>query len=544
MKETWKYLFSPQVLSRGEDYYFADQVRNLDRTDYGYSAEVRGENAYEVDIYMNDGELDEMDCTCPYAAKGYNCKHMAAVLFALEDSDFTEDIEIQNRETVDDILARLDAETILAELKSILEQDRQLCDRFYNKYRLQPTDKKEISRINGILDDLAYEYGDRSGFIDWYHGSDYVKGFLSCLDDYVRPMIDRGEYLSAFEVLKHAFYVVNTVEMDGSNGEHTDIAYYIEDLWSDILQKANPNERDEMHEWFEGMMSKSRNLIVGDSIEDMYYSQFNDEKYLIPILEETKERINDPNISAYTLKDKLTLYKSVLERLHRPLEEYDQWLQDHRHLSTVKEILLQEAEERKDINTCIILSEELYEAEESPWRKNELGRKLLRYYQESGNHEKYRETLKKLVLNERMPSMESIRTLRNLYNKEDWVPIREELVRKDRYVAKEIFFEEKMYDRLVNLLKQMPVSEAEPYLHVLQKDYAEDLLEMHISYLYALEERHGSRTLYQEMEKYLHLTASIPGGKKAVYSLMTQWQKKYPTRKAMQQMLINVMRKL
>ena len=321
MKETWKYLFSPQVLSRGEDYYFADQVRNLDRTDYGYSAEVRGENAYEVDIYMNDGELDEMDCTCPYAAKGYNCKHMAAVLFALEDSDFTEDIEIQNRETVDDILARLDAETILAELKSILEQDRQLCDRFYNKYRLQPTDKKEISRINGILDDLAYEYGDRSGFIDWYHGSDYVNGFLACLEDYVTPMIDRGEYLSAFEVLKHAFYVVNTVEMDGSNGEHTDIAYYIEDLWSDILQKANPNERDEMHEWFEGMMSKSRNLIVGDSIEDMYYSQFNDEKYLIPILEETKERINDPNISAYTLKDKLTLYKSVLERLHRPTRE-------------------------------------------------------------------------------------------------------------------------------------------------------------------------------------------------------------------------------
>ncbi|MBR4163613.1 MAG: SWIM zinc finger family protein [Solobacterium sp.] len=544
MKETWKYLFSPQVLSRGEDYYYGDEVRKIKKTDYGYSAEVRGENKYEVDIYINGDEVDEMDCTCPYAAKGYNCKHMAAVLFALEDQDFVEESEPENRETIDDILARLDEKTILTEFRNILEENVQLHDRFYNKYRRQPADRKEITRINGMLDDLAYEYGDRGGFVDWYHGSDYVRGFLACLEDYVEPMIERGEYLAAFEVLKHAFYVVNTVDMDGSNGEHSDIVYHIEELWTDIIQHADANEKDQIHQWFESMLEKASSLNVGDSIADMYYSQFNDEKYLLPILKETKDIIQDPSISAYALKDKLDLYKSVLERLHQPLNEYNQWLQDHRHIPSVKEILLKEAEDKKDIETCITLSEELLNTEDVWWRKNELARKLLKYYRENGDKEKYRDTLKRIVLEGRTPLMEDIRILRNLYAEEEWIPIREEIVKKDRYIAKEIFFEERLYDRLWALLKMMPVSEIEPYLHVLRNEYADELLERYSTYLHALEERHGTRTVYEEMEKYLHLTASIPGGKKEAYSIISQWQKQFPTRKAMQQMLINVMRKL
>jgi len=140
--------------------------------------------------------------------------------------------------------------------------------------------------------------------------------------------------------------------------------------------------------------------------------------------------------------------------------------------------------------------------------------------------------------------MEDIRILRNLYAEDEWIPVREEIVKKDRTIAKEIFFEERLYDRLWALLKMVPVSEIEPYLHVLRNEYADELLERYSTYLHALEERHGSRTVYEEMEKYLHLTASIPGGKKEAYSIISQWQKQFPTRKAMQQMLINVMRKL
>ena len=33
---------------------------------------------------MNDREIEEMECTCPYAEDGNYCKHMAAVLYAAE----------------------------------------------------------------------------------------------------------------------------------------------------------------------------------------------------------------------------------------------------------------------------------------------------------------------------------------------------------------------------------------------------------------------------------------------------------------------------
>ena len=54
---------------------------------------------------LDEGELIGMRCNCPYAESGENCKHMAAVLAALEMS---EDIAPDNRSVIcfDDEVAR------------------------------------------------------------------------------------------------------------------------------------------------------------------------------------------------------------------------------------------------------------------------------------------------------------------------------------------------------------------------------------------------------------------------------------------------------
>lgn len=44
-----------------------------------------GSDDYEVNIYFSDGEIEDMYCNCPYASDGNTCKHMAAVLYLLED---------------------------------------------------------------------------------------------------------------------------------------------------------------------------------------------------------------------------------------------------------------------------------------------------------------------------------------------------------------------------------------------------------------------------------------------------------------------------
>ena len=47
-------------------------------------AEVAGSDYYHVSIDLDGEDIIDMTCDCPYSAKGYNCKHMAAVLCEYE----------------------------------------------------------------------------------------------------------------------------------------------------------------------------------------------------------------------------------------------------------------------------------------------------------------------------------------------------------------------------------------------------------------------------------------------------------------------------
>ncbi|MBR1813655.1 MAG: SNF2 helicase associated domain-containing protein [Lachnospiraceae bacterium] len=82
----WTTLFSAEIRRRGKEYYDSGKTKKIMSEDYGYSMTVRGSRNYHVEIYL-DGEekLEDITCTCPYAAEGRYCKHMAAALYELED---------------------------------------------------------------------------------------------------------------------------------------------------------------------------------------------------------------------------------------------------------------------------------------------------------------------------------------------------------------------------------------------------------------------------------------------------------------------------
>lgn len=65
-------------------------VSNLKCTEKQITADVYGSDIYEVTIDLEDGQVEGMDCTCPYAEQGKYCKHMVAVLLAAEDEELDE----------------------------------------------------------------------------------------------------------------------------------------------------------------------------------------------------------------------------------------------------------------------------------------------------------------------------------------------------------------------------------------------------------------------------------------------------------------------
>ena len=161
--KSWQRRFAPDILERGIEYYRQGEVEELEKTDYGYSAVVYGIDVYDVDIIADDGELTEMTCTCPYAQEGNNCKHMAAVLAAIEELSSREErdsltyeetsnvisfedekIKMQERfldecicsESAEELVANADFDEIEAFLISELESD----ERMLNRFKLFTTD--------------------------------------------------------------------------------------------------------------------------------------------------------------------------------------------------------------------------------------------------------------------------------------------------------------------------------------------------------------------------------------------------------------------
>lgn len=83
----WKKQFNNIILNRGESYFIQGKVKNLTEKNGSFTAYVTGERGYSVYIGIRDNAITRMSCSCPFAGGGNKCKHMAAVLFEIEDME-------------------------------------------------------------------------------------------------------------------------------------------------------------------------------------------------------------------------------------------------------------------------------------------------------------------------------------------------------------------------------------------------------------------------------------------------------------------------
>lgn len=121
----WKNRFNTEILERGKYYYQHKHVYGLSSKRGIYTANVIGSSVYHVETKIQNGDITYIMCTCPHARKGYYCKHMAAVLFALEArGDLAKQMESKLQEKMikpfvvtDDTYRYFDMGKIASELK-------------------------------------------------------------------------------------------------------------------------------------------------------------------------------------------------------------------------------------------------------------------------------------------------------------------------------------------------------------------------------------------------------------------------------------------
>jgi len=164
--ENWRAQFAPWILERGYDYFLEGHVTKIKKDDDGYTATVSGSEDYSVEIYYSSSPFDEefhMDCSCPYAEGGSNCKHMAALLYAIEVSeDKTNSVYVNGQsisvkeksaKKLDETIESLSPEVVKGELLKILREDENLRAGFLLKYYRD--ESSIIDYINSMKNDPA-----------------------------------------------------------------------------------------------------------------------------------------------------------------------------------------------------------------------------------------------------------------------------------------------------------------------------------------------------------------------------------------------------
>lgn len=89
----------PRIFTRGEDYYENGMVKKVIKSDGHYTAKVSGSNTtpYTVKIFFDKDEtIEDWSCSCPYDFSDV-CKHIVALLLAIENGDYIEKKQLSLR---------------------------------------------------------------------------------------------------------------------------------------------------------------------------------------------------------------------------------------------------------------------------------------------------------------------------------------------------------------------------------------------------------------------------------------------------------------
>lgn len=561
----WKKLFANQILERGYDYYCENAVENLDISEDMIRADVIGSEDYEVEISLSDKDITDMYCSCPYASDGRNCKHMAAVLYEWSNREKEEEQSTKKETKIDlfepantinaykkkltAVEALVDGakeEDVRSFLVAVLAEDKKLLLRFHNTVNRQVT-PEDINNYMRQVDIIADRYMGRNRFIGYYEADGFISELEEMLDEDVRRMIDNDNYLSAFEVMNHIFKLIGEVDMDDSDGGTGMLGGRIYQLWLELLDKVNPEEKKKMFEWFTAHLDGSVIDYLEEYIEQIIMEEFEEKEYEQVKLDFIEERIarsehkdsewsRDYEVGKWAIK-----YLELLQKKKASIEQIKEVCKKYWKNSSVRRYYINICMKKKEydhvlqvLDECILLDKQ-YRGFIIEYNK-----KKKEIYLLQGNRSAYIEQLWKLVLEYEAGNLDLYRELKKQYTADEWLVKREEIFKKLPTYAhvEQLYKEEKLYDRLLIYVLNSPGLYAlQEYEKVLKKEYPEQILNKYKNEVNKMAVRTSDRRNYAYLVSLLRKMKQIKGGSKLVEQIVDDWKVKYKNRPAMMEEL-------
>ena len=532
----WNHLFAKKILTRGREYYDIGAVRNLRISPDKINATVIGTERYNVEIDIEDGEIAEMYCDCPYADDGSYCKHMAAVLYAAEDND---EPEIDINKLIDEAKPA----QLRSFLKDAVSDSEELAVRLQT-YLIPKTGKVNVAANKRLVDRVIDNYTEYDRYVSYRYVGDFINEMESILCHSVEPLIDAGKYDEAFELLGYVFIKTAQTDMD-DDGYLSIFGDECVGYWGDIISKASTEQNIKYFDWFEQHIDGSVVDFMEDILLNVIENFFDGKDFLKKKLEFTEKKaahIGDISTfhNKYEKERWVLLHIGFMEKSHTSDDDIFAYCKENWELPEVRKYCVEKYISLNDIPAAInVLKESLEIDKEAAGLVSSHRHKLKELYKQQGDTEAYREQLW-LLLTRCNTGVGEYRELKALYSDKEWQREREKIF-DSNYHKPDFFREEKLWDRLLEYVKNsFGTSDLEKYESDLVKIYPQKVLQIYADDLRCSAKQAHSRNTYNRWAETLKHMKTIEGGTEVVTELLTEMRQVYKNRPAMMQELQSV----
>lgn len=534
----WERFFSEKILARGQEYFKQNAVTHLETVHDTVQAVVTGSISYYVTIKMKDNEPIKWNCTCPYIETHEECKHIAAVLYALEAEQ-----RKQNPACSEELFSRIknipeeEAKRILLDL---ISEHPEFAEKIRKKF--VTVSPELIKNIKQKIRQALQRLGGTYRFIEYYNAHRLLKEFLYILEYEIALIIQAGHLLTGFELICYMLEQYFKYSIDDSNGETFDLYRECTAYWKQIIEQANDEQEEQMYEIVTKILAKDIDSDFKSFLFDTQINLFTAPAILkknLFIVEEklrSAQKEQHQSIREYTVGNYAVMKISLMERLGYSNQEIQAVIDEYWQNSFVRKELAAKAIEAEQFYKAIQILEESKELDSGYSSFVEkYSNQLISLYEKTNQQEKLKQELIFAVFHTCFNSS-NLEKLKNIANAEEWDCISKKIQENPRlksyypYVCK---LENNRNGLLAYVLSANSLQELTAWENDLKKYFPNELCKLYQTLLLEEMENAANRKEYAYLINYFKKITAYPHGKEVIFYLTNTWKQRYPRRKAL-----------
>lgn len=547
----WEKLFQYHILERGYHYYMSDHVYDLCKTETGYTAMVEGTEDYFVEIDIQDGSVKDMYCDCPYAAGGWNCKHMAAVLYKIEEENMESYREQKNENLkkeeaeIRSILSTMSGEQLRELLLQYAMANQNMRNDLLLKYAKSITEI-HLNEVRDSLYRIAANYTNGYGYMD----EDSVYSYICEVEEYiyevVQKMLVKRHCPEAFRLVNEAY--LNVLEQEDMEDYADDLLQMSEtcfDLWKQILEKCNDEQKNMMQNEMNIICKNTQwPFLIREDMRNFLIFEFHDEA----CIKETMEKIDchidenlrqsvDPWDTGYDIEWNLLRRIQLMKELHYSEKEIKAYRKKYWEYPEIRMQEVDECIKKGDTRNAISILRESKKLDPDDSRmQRKYSELLIHMYDQSGQMQDYKQELMHFISSFWQNDLGYLLKLKEIMDGEEWIDYRENILEQmngkfDRY---ELLAEEGLYERLMKeIMEEDFIYSMDRYEKVLKKRFPKKVRDVYLSYVQEQAKVVSNRKAYGKLMWYLKKLRTYPDGERITMEIAKEWKMKFRRRPAM-----------